>query len=154
MKQLFLSLIAVPIFLSFHSSLQAQTVVALDAGTNILVSSGSVSLEEFIYSSYSNKIHISGWFGVGAVGIFYDAAGPAIKMGGTFLTGQHNKHFEVNLGTYIINDIWGYGEGLKVWPVITLGYRYQKPDGGLVFKAFLGSASAGIAIGFAKGAFK
>ena len=59
---------------------------------------------------------------------------------GTYLLGQGNSHFEVGAGVGIAtaalddvgDDDWGDS---AVYGTATFGYRYQKPEGGVMFRA-------------------
>lgn len=58
----------------------------------------------------------------------------------TYLLGQGNSHFETGLGIGIVTasaDIDEVDEdfsGSDVYGTATLGYRYQKPEGGVIFR--------------------
>jgi hypothetical protein len=75
-----------------------------------------------------------------------DDAGTRVGIGlfpimGTYLLGEGNSHFETGAGLGIatagvsstdIGDDWGDS---GVYATATLGYRYQKPEGGVIFRA-------------------
>ena len=67
----------------------------------------------------------------------------------TYLLGQGNSHFETALGIGIITasaDIEEIDEefsGSDIYGTATLGYRYQKPTGGVIFRAGFTPAFAG-----------
>ena len=81
----------------------------------------------------------------------------------TYLLGEGNSHFETGLGIGIVTasaDIEEVDEefsGSDVYGTATLGYRYQKPTGGVIFRAgftpvFAGGNLipwAGISVGYA-----
>lgn len=69
--------------------------------------------------------------------------GPQIPLTINFITGKRNSHFEADLGGRIIFDIKGDGldyssKPYVIYPILNLGYRYQKPTGGFIFKALVG----------------
>ena len=57
------------------------------------------------------------------------------------ITGKQNNHLEINSGLAYIND------GSELMPYIALGYRYQKPTGGLFFRTGVGFPEFGVYIG-------
>jgi len=90
------------------------------------------------------------WFGRAGFGI----GGMLLSEGGfgglgavTMLTGKKNSHFELNAGIFSGKDI-GNSNSFAL-PLLDVGYRYQKPDGGFVFKAKLGILGVGIGLGYA-----
>ena len=72
----------------------------------------------------------AGWGGLGAI---------------TMLTGK-KKHFELNAGAFIAVD--EYRDNF-IFPIFNVGYRYQKPDGGFIFRANAGIISLGLSFGYA-----
>ena len=83
-----------------------------------------------------------GWGGLGAI---------------TMLTGKKNNHFELNAGGFLgIEKVKGVGSYQGevfyypfVFPIFNLGYRYQKPEGGFIFRANAGIISLGLSFGYA-----
>ena len=79
-----------------------------------------------------------GWGGLGAI---------------TMLTGKKNNHFELNAGGFLGTDGEGFlgivdGEAF-IFPIFNVGYRYQKPEGGFIFRANAGITSLGLSFGYA-----
>ena len=79
-----------------------------------------------------------GWGGLGAI---------------TMLTGKKNNHFELNAGGFLGTDGEGFlgivdGEAF-IFPIFNVGYRYQKPEGGFIFRANAGIISLGLSFGYA-----
>ena len=73
-----------------------------------------------------------GWGGLGAI---------------TMLTGKKNNHFELNAGGFLgFEDT--YNEAF-IFPIFNVGYRYQKPEGGFIFRANAGIISLGLSFGYA-----
>jgi hypothetical protein len=76
-----------------------------------------------------------GWGGLGAI---------------TMLTGKKNNHFELNAGGFLgrvkLSDDDGYP---FMSPIFNVGYRYQKPEGGFIFRANAGIISLGLSFGYA-----
>jgi hypothetical protein len=70
-----------------------------------------------------------GWGGLGAI---------------TMLTGKYNNHFELNAGAFIGNEGYTF-----IFPIFNVGYRYQKPEGGFIFRANAGIISLGLSFGYA-----
>lgn len=105
----------------------------------------SLNFEGHIYSGEKSTWYARG--GLGAAGIIMATGGPGVLAGVTMLTGKENKHFELNAGAFVGKDF--EQDNMYVFPLIDLGYRYQKPEGGFIFKAKLGFLGIGIGLGYA-----
>ena len=79
---------------------------------------------------------LAGWGGLGAI---------------TMLTGKKNNHFELNTGALIgvHKDIIGEYNDIFIFPLFNIGYRYQKPSGGFIFRLNAGIYSFGLSLGYA-----
>ena len=85
-----------------------------------------------------------GWGGLGAI---------------TMLIGKKNKHLEVNAGAFIGVDkyynrnssLGAVGERADpfIFPILNIGYRYQKLNSGFIFRANVGFLSIGVSFGYA-----
>lgn len=116
----------------------ARNSVYLEAGGNALLY--SVNYERLVIGNLSARVGVSaipGWFpwvegddGAGLV---------MVPVLASVMFGPGNHHFEVGGGATFgnasvdIGDLegsehWVYGSGM-------IGYRYQRPEGGLVFRA-------------------
>jgi hypothetical protein len=109
----------------------------------------SINYERQIYSG--EKLT---WFGRVGAGAAYKwksnddiSLGPGGLAAITMLTGKRNNHFELNAGTFIVSDSDDNNSGVS--PLLDVGYRYQKPNGGFVFKAKIGILGIGIGLGYA-----
>ena len=84
----------------------------------------------------------------------------------TMLTGKKNNHFELNAGGFLgIEKTTRYNSSYYqqlynvpqrevsyypfVFPIFNVGYRYQKPEGGFIFRANAGFISLGLSFGYA-----
>ena len=105
----------------------------------------SVNIESQIHSG--NKLTWYARGGIGASGVIMATGGPGGLAAITMLTGKGNRHFEINAGAFVGKDF--EQDQMYVWPLIDLGYRYQKPEGGLIFKAKLGFLGLGVGLGYA-----
>ena len=75
------------------------------------------------------------------------------------LKGKSNNHFEMNAGAFIgkksEDNIIHYGNykasSAFISPIFNLGYRYQKQEGGFIFRANAGiiAPSFGLSFGYA-----
>ena len=149
--------LAFTLILCFYGTTKAQSLeqnelsknsVYLDTGIGI---GGQVSInyERQLYSG--EKVTWFGRIGTGAAykfGLVNDEVtfGPGGLAAITMLTGKGNNHFEVNAGTFIVSD---YYNDIVAYPLVDVGYRYQKPGGGFVFKAKIGLLGLGIGLGYA-----
>jgi hypothetical protein len=109
----------------------------------------SVNFETTIFRTKSNLFQLNGRVGVGY--FYLDFLGPIQKIGGivglNFLIGKHNSHFEASIGWFL-----GFEKNFTErmhWPVISIGYRYQKPEGGFFFKPHIGTTGPGFGVGYA-----
>ncbi len=89
---------------------------------------------------------VGGGFGFG--GLAGIGGGPGGLAAITMLTGKSNNHFELNGGVFIGNDKH-YNVMFYYLPILDLGYRYQKQDGGFLFKAKVGILGIGFGLGYA-----
>lgn len=85
--------------------------------------------------------------GAGLAGVIMAYGGPGGLVAATMLTGKGKKHFEVNGGVFIGKDI--EQDDIFVLPLVDFGYRYQKPEGGFIFKAKIGILGIGVGFGYA-----
>lgn len=122
----------------------SKVVVYADAGGHF-AGQVSVNFEGHIYSG--EKVTWYGRGGVGASGVLMALGGPGALGGITMLTGKGNKHFEINGGAFIGKDI--EQDEVFVLPLIDFGYRFQKPEGGFIFRAKAGLLGVGIGLGYA-----
>jgi hypothetical protein len=115
-----------------------------DAGLHI-AAQASINLEGQIYSG--KKTTWYGRAGVGTAGVIFGSSGPGGLAAITMLTGKGNNHFEMNGGAFIGKGT--YYRDVFVFPLLDLGYRYQKPAGGFIFRAKAGFLGIGIGLGYA-----
>lgn len=108
----------------------------------------SLNFETKIFNSKSNSFRLNGRLGLGYFrlelsGENYDTPG---GMGGlACILGKKNHHFEATLGMFLGSDKDESGW----WPIGLIGYRYQKPEGGFIFKADVGTLGISIGLGHA-----
>ena len=122
----------------------------LELGTVLVVSSASVNLEAHLGSSTSGKNHWYGRAGFGGSAVFYGPVGIGGLGALTMLTGKNKHHFEVSGGIFLGNDNGsGMGDGIFALPLLDLGYRYQKPGKGFIFRAKAGILGVGVGLGYA-----
>lgn len=105
----------------------------------------SINIEGRIYNG--RRITWYGRGGIGAGGID-DNGGPGILGGITMLTGKRNGHFEISTGA-LLGKYTDVEDEIFVLPIADLGYRYQKPEGGLIFRIRAGFLGIGFSLGYA-----
>lgn len=129
----------------------SKNTTYLEFGTNYIVSSVFVNYERHFYSSATEKLHLYGRAGLGGAAVFWHHAGWGGLAGLTMLTGPKNHHFEASAGAFLGYESGGpsYKGTLFVLPLLDLGYRYQKPGKGFLFRAKVGTLSLGIGLGYA-----
>lgn len=104
-----------------------------------------VNYERSLYQG--KKVSWFGRAGFGYGGILLVDGGFGGLGAITMLTGKKNSHFELNTGVFSgvnIDD-----SDSVTLPLFDVGYRYQKPEGGFVFKAKIGILGIGIGLGYA-----
>jgi hypothetical protein len=147
----------IPLFI-FAQTQIGQDIDGEAAGVsknNIFV---DVSLGYFSQAAvnYERKIHIGekvSWYGrlgIGVSGELFGHGGPGGLAAITMLTGKRNGHFEISAGGFIGQKAnWGYANEAFANPVFNVGYRYQKPKGGFIFRTFVCILGLGIGAGYA-----
>lgn len=106
----------------------------------------SINLEKRISSG--EKVTWYGRVGGGVAGIMMsETGGPGMLVAVTMLTGKENNHFEINGGAFFGKST--EKDNMYFLPLIDFGYRYQKPEGGFIFKAKAGFLGIGIGLGYA-----
>ena len=118
----------------------------IDAGTFVIINSVFINLEVHIASSQSEKMHLYVRGAYGSAHMLYFGTGKMGEEGAsimalTLLTGEANHHFDTSAGICQIDGM--------VNPFIDLGYRFQKPEGGLVFRGKVGILGVGLGLGLA-----
>ena len=115
------------------SSREHKNVLYATAGIFFLYYGVNVNYERMIRESNDRFIQ-SLWIRVGAGVItdWSDDEGINLITTITALTGKRNSHFEFALGAT------HQGEYILIFPAGNLGYRYQKPKGGFVFRTGIG----------------
>ena len=111
----------------------------------------SINYERTIIDSRIFKMNMSagagGWY---FTDISEIAHGYSIPVSLNNLVGNGNNFFEFDLGLRytFFNENSTKEDISPVYPVVNLGYRYQKQNGkGLIFRAFIGASGIGIGIG-------
>jgi len=129
----------------------SKNILYLELGTNFYVSSVSVNFERHFYSSSSEKVHLYGRAGIGGAAVYWTHAGWGGLGGLTMILGKGKHHFETSAGAFL-----GYESGtpyekgtLFVLPLLDLGYRFQKPGKGFLFRAKAGILGIGVGLGYA-----
>jgi hypothetical protein len=64
-----------------------------------------------------------------------------------------NHHFETKLGIEVVPERYAWDPDNIYWraqpiPVVTIGYRYQKPGGKYFFRSALSTAGLGVGFGY------
>ena len=118
------------------------------AGTFGVVTHVLTNIEGRVVSSRHNKRHVYFRGSYGQVIAFTGGSGTSssqtetesVVLGLTFLTGKGKHHFDTSTGIVIRDD--------EVWPLLELGYRFQKIQGGLLFRAKIGFLGMGLGVGY------
>ena len=122
-----------------------------------------MNYERQIYSGEKASWYgrLGGGYGVNySDGLFYDKLGWGGLAAISLLTGENNNHFELNTGAFLgfDNDFYDGNPYVIsnqvvtekfISPIFNIGYRFQKPDGGFIFRANAGIISLGLSFGYA-----
>ncbi|MEM6805499.1 MAG: hypothetical protein AAF696_29150, partial [Bacteroidota bacterium] len=84
-----------------------------------------------------------------AAGVLFGSGGFGGLLGGSLLTGKANHHFEADLGAIVGKNDGSGGNDVFVQGIAEIGYRFQRPRPGFLFKAKAGVTGIGIALGYA-----
>jgi len=140
------------VILTCQSFVQAQSAEPSALSANTLYFDMSLGLLTQVSINYEYQISSRekvSWYARGGVvaGFLlpYDLPGYGGLAAATMLTGKKDNHFELNMGIMVA----GNQEGVIPIPLLTVGYRYQKPEGGFIFRANGGLAYVGVSFGHA-----
>ena len=152
MKKLFTILMLIPVLLTGQN--EPNTKIDLPK-KNIygelhvgLFSQGVMNYERQIFSGKTVS-----WYGRlgGGYGAWLEPFSADFGWGGlgaiTMLTGKKNNHFELNAGGFL--GFEDRNNEAFIFPIFNVGYRYQKPEGGFIFRANAGIISLGLSFGYA-----
>ena len=112
----------------------------VDGGTFGIGYSTFFNVEKYLSSSKSDKIHL---FFRGSCGdVRFLGSNNSLTIGGsiTMITGRGNHHFDSSTGLLYRDR--------STLPFLDLGYRYQKPDGGIILKGKIGLFGLGFGVGY------
>ncbi len=73
--------------------------------------------------------------------------GIQIPISLVYLSGKKNHHFEADLGIRTIFPKENYH--LLGYPILNIGYRYQRPGHGVLFKTLVGTDGLTLGVGYA-----
>lgn len=125
--------------------------IYVDCATLIYVGMYSFNYERTIFQTTQLKVNAN----VGVGGWYWTTISQKYKgyyslpFSFNFLIGSGNNYFETDLGTrYTVVREGTAKNKPPFFPIINLGYRYQRQDGkGLIFRSFIGFTGIGIGIG-------
>ena len=130
----------------------SKNTTYLEFGTNIIVSSFNFNYERYLLTSKSENVNLYGRAGFGAAAIYWGNAGFGGLLGLTMITGKGSNHFEASGGLFLGYEkpppAGGNGTYFPI-PLLDLGYRYQKPGNGFMFRAKAGIMGIGVGLGYA-----
>ena len=130
-----------------------KNVIGLNVGP--MHPQATLEYERTLFSGRQRLLSLSAGFSLGYL-MLASSSGPQAGLKGILLIGREKHHLELTAGAmwffdwdgfeYEISTRQGAGDPEKVywtdylglWPVFTLGYRYQKPGGRWMFRAGTG----------------
>ena len=147
------------LFMCFCLSANAQDLPAEQPKSNAIYY--DVSIGPFVYhtGNYERSIRLkksqsydlrfrTGFLWGGMITTENDFLG--IPLAGTWLWGQEKNHFEVTAGGAV--GIWREEEviaNVGLFPLANIGYRFEPPGGGFIFRTTLGIGGIGLGLGWA-----
>ena len=109
---------------------------------------GSLNVESLWYKN-KNALLLN--TGIGFTTIFNDETSTnfSLPLTTTVLLGsspydKRYKHLEINVGLNIVLEKTPYGPQLWPFPRASIGYRYQNPESGKIFRIYAGFLSIGM----------
>ena len=165
MKKLFTILMLIPILLLGQNEITKN----IDLTKNSFYIETHVGLCSQLVLNYEKHIssvgkvnwygRVGGGYGVSLIDGLFDSSEGWGGLGAiTMLTGKKNSHFELNVGAFFsqkgeVSLGFAMGDsttdGVFIFPIFNIGYRYQKPSEGFIFRANIGAISAGLSVGYA-----
>ena len=153
----FASLLAVFLFIDSEIYSQGSSdiknpknSIQLDLASLKFIGMCSINYERMMLQSPYYKLSIiagfGGWYFTNISKWYYGYSFP-ISLNN--ILGSGNNHFETDLGLrYTILSNKSDKDKFQYFPILNLGYRYQRPDGkGIIFRTFIGLSGLGIGIG-------
>lgn len=130
--------------------------VYAEGGSSLFLNAASLNAEYTLFRSASEKFRLNARLGAGAGAVFYGPSGAGGLVGMTLLTGRKAHHFETNVGMYFFEEMvmgpadrWMPTGNYFGFPNFNLGYRFEKSEGGFLFKINAGIPGIGIGLGYA-----
>ena len=124
--------------------------IFIDGSSLVYIGMYSVSYERAIFMTDHIKMlgsmGVGGWYFTTISKSYY---GYSMPLSLNLLIGSGNNYFETDLGMRFTSFSKQSNKDISpFFPVLNLGYRYQKLDGkGLIFRSFVGLSGIGIGIG-------
>jgi hypothetical protein len=126
-----------------------KNAVYCSIGGVLFYTSGSLFYERIIKEKIKEKninVFVRGGYGMTAA-TEKDGTGRFVLLESGVVTGESKSHFEGALGINVFRH--DFSETISIYPAGSVGYRYQKPDGGFIFRTGIGYPEAVfIGIGF------
>ena len=123
--------------------------IYFEGAAGLVSAYSAISYERKLLSSRSKKIHLLAKGGIGKFGVQVGPDGWGGLGGLTLLTGKGDQHFELSGGFVLGYDNDPEEKSQFALPMLDLGYRYQKPNGGFVFRVKVGILGVGVGVGYA-----
>lgn len=126
-------------------------------GTYLFVSTATLNYEPTLFESSSRHFRLNGRLGLGLGYVLGFDGGHGISgaLGGLTLDfGRKNSHFLVSSGIMVgsnfneISEISAGFDRIGTAPLLEMGWRYEKPEGGVIFKVSGGSLGLSVGVGY------
>jgi len=101
-------------------------------GTMLVFFTANVNYERMVKELPKSYLSVKAGFGGYAS---WNSSGQTYSLSLVHLAGKKNNHLESGAGLIYLHE---KGWESQLWPDLHIGYRYQKPDGELLFRTGLG----------------
>ncbi|MBK7712894.1 MAG: hypothetical protein IPN67_10445 [Bacteroidales bacterium] len=124
--------------------------VYIEAASAIYIGDATLNYERAVVQGDQIKLFLNTGIGVWyLVPVPKSYSGLSIPLRLNTLLGSGNNFFEIDAGLrYTFYNAESNDDLSPLFPILNLGYRYQRQDGkGLLFRAFIGLSGIGIGVG-------
>lgn len=137
---------------------RAKHRISAEFGSYLFVNSVTLNYEPTLFESEARNFKINGrvGLGLGLVLGFDGGHGVTGVLGGVTLDfGKRNNHFLLSTGMILsdnfneLHDISVRFDRLGTTPLMEIGWRYEKPNGGITYKIAGGTLGLSLGIGYA-----
>ena len=128
----------------------SKNTLGLDISCVVFTVGTSVNFEGLLFRNQTETKSFYVRFGIGYYMIGDVGGGLTegiqIPISLVYLSGKKNHHFETDLGIRTIFPKDDYN--VLGYPILNIGYRYQRPGNGVLFKTLIGTDGITLGVGY------